>query len=68
VRLDRTGPEGPGLEARVSRAAGAACDALDRGEAVGFASDEMELLPRSGPSQRRRILDYLAVVRAGQSS
>jgi uncharacterized protein (DUF58 family) len=62
VRLDRSGPAGPGFEARVSRAAGAASAALGRGDAVGFASDEWELLPRSGPAQRRRILDYLALV------
>lgn len=65
IRLDRSGIEGRGFETKVSRAAGAACRALARGEAVGFASDEIEMLPRSGPSQHRRILEYLALVRPG---
>jgi uncharacterized protein (DUF58 family) len=63
VRFDRSGPAGTGFEARVSRAAGAVLDALRRGEAVGFSSDEVDYLPRSTPAQRQRILDYLAQVR-----
>jgi uncharacterized protein (DUF58 family) len=62
VRLDRSGPPGPAFERRVSRAAGAAVAALAMGRPVGFMSDEMELLPRSGPAQRHRILEYLALV------
>lgn len=63
VRLERGGVEGVEFEARVSRAGGAAAEALARGDAVGFSTDEWDLLPRSGPAQRRRILDYLALVR-----
>jgi uncharacterized protein (DUF58 family) len=62
VHLERRGAEGAEFEKRVSRAAGAAAQALANGEAVGFASDELELLPRSGPAQRRKILEYLALV------
>ena len=63
VSLERSGEEGPAFEERVSRAAASAVSALARGRAVCFVSDEWELLPRSGPAQRRRILDYLATVR-----
>lgn len=63
IQLDRSGGEGVAFEARVSRAAGSAVAALSLGRPVGLVSDEGELLPRSGPSQRRRILDYLALVR-----
>lgn len=62
VRLDRSGPAGSAFERRVSRAAGTAVGALAMGRPVGFESDDLELLPRSGPAQRRRILDYLALV------
>lgn len=62
VRLDRSGNPGPAFEQRVSTAAGAAVSALGRGLPVGFTSDEIELAPGSGPTQRRRILEYLAVV------
>ena len=62
VRLDRSGAAGPAFERRVSRAAGTAVSALAMGRPVGFESDDLELLPRSGPAQRRRILDYLALV------
>jgi len=62
VKLDRSGTAGAAFERRVSRAAGTAAGALAMGRPVGFASDDLELLPRSGPAQRRRILDYLALV------
>lgn len=62
ILLDRKGGPGPTFEARVSRAAGSAVAALSRGQPVGLVSDECTILPRSGPSQRRRILDYLATV------
>jgi len=62
VRLDRSGGAGPAFERRVSRAAGTAVGALAMGRPVGFESDDLELLPRSGPAQRRKILDYLALV------
>lgn len=62
VRLDRSGGAGPAFERRVARAAGTAVGALAMGRPVGFESDDLELLPRSGPAQRRRILDYLALV------
>lgn len=62
VRLDRSGPPGEGFERRVSRTAGAVARALERGHPVGFVTDELTLLPRSGPVQRRRIMDYLALV------
>jgi len=64
VRLDRSGPSGATFETRVSRAAGASVSALARGMAVGFESDECVMEPRSGASQRRKILEYLALVRA----
>jgi uncharacterized protein (DUF58 family) len=65
VRVDRTGPPGAAFERRVSRYAGTAVAALASGRPVGLVSDEVELLPRSGPAQRRRILDYLALVQPG---
>jgi len=68
VRLDRSAAPGPAFERRVSRAAGTAVAALAMGRAVGFVSDEMELLPRSGPAQRRRILDYLALVQPASAA
>ena len=62
VSLDRSGSPGEPFEARVSQAAASAVTGLSRGWAVGFETDEWEILPRSGPAQRRRILDYLALV------
>ncbi len=64
VRLDRSGPPGPRFEHRVSRAAGAAADALRSGAPIAFTSDEWTLRPRAGPAQYRRILDYLSRVEA----
>ncbi len=63
-RLDRAGPPGPEFGMRVSRAAGAAQDALSRGVAVAFVTDECDLPPRHGLVQYRRVLEYLAVVEA----
>jgi len=64
VRLDRSGPPGRAFEDRVSRAAGAAADALARGVPFALRSDERELPPRSGALQYRRVLEYLAEVSA----
>lgn len=64
VRLDRSGPPGDGFEERVSRAAGAAADALAAGIPFGFRSDERALAPRPGALQYRRVLEYLAEVTA----
>jgi uncharacterized protein (DUF58 family) len=64
VRLDRSGPPGRAFEERVSRAAGAAADALARGVPFALRSDERELPPCAGALQYRRVLEYLAEVSA----
>ncbi len=70
VHLDRSGKCGPGFEARVSRAAGAALAWLEKGAAVGLSGDGLALPPDTGEAQSRRILDALAVVtpRGGEST
>ncbi|UCF67845.1 MAG: DUF58 domain-containing protein [Acidobacteriota bacterium] len=68
VCLDRSGPPGPAFEARVSRAAGAAIAALRRGGLVALRSDETLLPAAAGASQKRRILDYLALVEPAPKS
>jgi uncharacterized protein (DUF58 family) len=69
IRLDRSGPPGPSFETRVSNAAGAVASALARGAAVAFESDECAFPARSGPGQRRKIFEYLALVRsAGETA
>jgi uncharacterized protein (DUF58 family) len=62
VLLDRSGAPGAAFELRVSQAAGAVSTAIARGLRVAFRSDECEFPPRGGALQRRRILDYLALV------
>jgi uncharacterized protein (DUF58 family) len=63
VRLDRSGPAGQSFEDRVSKAAGAVSSALSSGMAVAFETDECEIPARTGSGHRRKIFEYLALVR-----
>ena len=63
IELGRCARSPAAFEKTVSSVAGAAIEALARGESVGFVSDQVDFPPRSGPAQQHRILDYLATVR-----